>query len=116
MHLSREKFLQWRHNVLAAVGAGCVVGTYSRFDQWVDERKPVHLLWSLGFLVGGSLTFYLAPDRALVIASSFGVVALLGAVNAVVSWNFIALPLILVSAVLCVVALWWHASRPARSP
>ena len=116
MHVSWEKVLQWRRNVLAAVGAGSIVGTYSRFDQWVDERKPVHLLWSLGFLVAGCLTFYFAPDRALVMASSFGVVALLGPVNAVLSWNFIALPLILFSAALCVVALWWYTSRPAGRP
>jgi hypothetical protein len=111
MHFGREKFLPWRYTALIGLGAGCIVGTVSSLDQWLSNHRFVQLEFCLGFFVAGCIILYFSPEPILVVAGSFGLVALLGLVNAVVSQNFVAAPLLILSVIVFLLALWWHGSR-----
>jgi hypothetical protein len=50
---------------------------------------------SVGYLVAGCLILLFSRDRTRIAAASFGLVVVLGSVNAVLSRNFVAMPLIL---------------------
>ena len=110
-YTNRGKLRYWLDTLLTGVGAACIVGTASRFDQWLSDRKSVNLWVSLAYFFVGCVTFFSPRERSLVVAGSFGLVALLGGVNAVLSRNFVAAPLIVVSAVVFVLALRWHDSK-----
>jgi hypothetical protein len=107
----RSATRHWRYTALIGLGAGCIVGTVSSLDQWLSNHRFVHLEFCLGFFVAGCIILYFSPERILVVAGSFGLVALLGLVNAVASQNFVAAPLVILSVIVFLLALWWHGSR-----
>jgi hypothetical protein len=110
MHISREKIAKCREVVLILLATSCIIGTASRFEQWMTERKAVHLEYSIGFFVVGCLIFLFSSDRSYIAAASCGFIVLMGTVNAALSRNFAAMPLILACAVVFVVLVWRKGS------
>jgi hypothetical protein len=111
MKLDREKLAEYKRLGMMGVLTLCIVGVASRFDQCLTEHKSVYVEWIVGYLVAGCLILLFSRDRTQIAASSFGLVVVLGTVNAVLSRNFVALPVILVCAIVCTALLWWMGSK-----
>jgi hypothetical protein len=111
MKIDRRKLAEYTRLGLMGLLTLCIVGAASRFDQWLTEHKNIYLEWTVGYLVAGSLILLFSRDRTQIAAAAFGLVVLLGTVNAVLSRNFVALPVILVCAIVCTALLWWMGSK-----
>jgi hypothetical protein len=109
-HISREKIAKWQEIVLILLATSCIIGTASRFEQWMTERKAVHLEFSIGFFAAGCLIFLFSPNRSYIAGASCGFIVLMGTVNAALSRNFAAVPLILVCALVFIVIVWRKGS------
>jgi hypothetical protein len=89
MHISREQFTKWRELALILLATARIIGTASRFDQWLTERKAVHLEFSIGFFVVGCAIFLFSPNRSYIAGVSCGFIVLMGTVNAGLSRNLL---------------------------
>src|SRR5580704_5107660 len=107
MKIDRRKLAEYQRVGLMGLLTLCIVGVASRFDQWLTEHKSVYLEWTVGYLVVGCVILLFSRDRTQISAAAFGLVVLLGTVNAVLSRNFVAQPVILVCAIVCTALLWW---------
>jgi hypothetical protein len=114
-HLTRETLPKWRDNILIVLAVLSIVGAAGMFDQWLNTgRKHLDLEFCVAYFVAGCLIFALSPNRAYIAAVSFGLVAALGTVNALISHNFVAMPLISVCAVVFIAICWWKASAESK--
>jgi hypothetical protein len=106
MKIDRKKLAEYKRLGLVGLFTLCIVGVASRFDQWLTEHKTVYVEMSVGYLVAGCLILLFSRDRTRIAAASFGLVVVLGSVNAVLSRNFVAMPLILGCAIAFTGLVW----------
>jgi hypothetical protein len=111
MHVDREKFARYKRLGFIALGTICIVGAASTFDQWLTEHRSLDIEFSIGYLVAGVLILLSARNRTHIAAASFGLVVVLGIVNAVLSRNFVAMPWILGCAIIFTAFVWWKGAR-----
>jgi hypothetical protein len=95
----RERLAYYEDVALFGLGACLIIGAASQFEQWLSERRVVHLEFSIGLLLVTFAFFALIPNRTFVVIGALALVVLLGVVGTIVNQTLVLIPLTLGCAV-----------------